>query len=714
MVESLFSDSWYRVSELKPRLRAHAQIHHHVYRGSNWYVLQDHSTGQMHRFSEEAYHIIGLMDGNLTLGRIWETACESLGDNMPTQEEVIQLLSQLHRADLLQTDIPPDISDMYQRHESSQRSRIMGQLRSPFSIRIPLLDPERFLEATGFITRPLFGWTAFMLWLLAVISAIALVTMHWTELTSNLADRVLAMENIFLLWVTYPVIKAVHEFGHAYAVKRWGGEVHEMGIMFLVFVPIPYVDASSATAFRERYQRIIVGGAGIMIEAFLASAAMWTWVSVEPGVVRSLAFNIMIIAGVSTILFNGNPLLRYDAYYMLSDFLEIPNLAIRANRYIGYICRRYLLSIKDAQTPVTDRGEAQWLFVYGFASFFYRIFITIRIALFVAGKFFIIGIVLMIWGLLNAIISPIYRVIRLFVMDGQLRSRRRRVILMAGALLLLLLLAVTALPLPSFTVAEGVLWPPDNSQVVAGIDGLVREVRASSGQNVSKGDVLLVCENVDLDTELAVLKAQLKELDARYRLSSVKDRTEAEIVQDEISSLEEEIKRKKAERDELVIRSPCDGVLLIERGDDLPGQLLRRGARVGYVVDFRNVTGRVVVTQDDIDLVRNENRSVMVRTAGEIGREYPAVVKREVPAASNELPSLALSLEGGGSIALDPNEKNSVRSFETLFQFEVVISGAPINTIGERIYVRFEHSPEPLALRWYRAIRRTLLGRFNV
>jgi putative peptide zinc metalloprotease protein len=422
----------------------------------------------------------------------------------------------------------------------------------------------------------------------------------------------------------------------------------------------------------------------------------------------------MIISGVSTILFNGNPLLRYDAYYMLSDFLEIPNLALRANRYIGYICRRYLLNIKEARTPVTDRGEAQWMFFYGFASFFYRIFITIRIALFVAGKFFIIGIILMIWGLFNAVASPVYRVARLLVMDSQLRLKRKRVILLAGGLLLLLLIAILAVPFPSFTVAEGVLWPPDNSQVVAGVDGFIKEVKVSSGREVRRGDVLLVCENWDLEAELAVLEAQYKELEARYRLSSVKDRTDAEIVKDEMSSLEEEITRKKAQKAELVIKSPCDGIFLLDRGDDIAGQLLRRGARIGYVVDFSGVTGRVVVTQGDIDRVRSENKSVTVRTAGETGREYSALVKREIPAASNDLPSLALSLEGGGSIALDPNEKDGAKSYEKLFQFEIAISEAPINTIGERIYARFEHSPEPLALRWYRAVRRTLLGKFNV
>ena len=144
MANSLFSISWYRVADLKPRLRSHVQIHRHTYRGKDWYILQDHSTGRFHRFSPEAYLIIGLMDGQRTLKEIWEAACERLGDDMPTQDEVIGLLAQLHRADALQSDIPPDIEDLHQRSIRQQRSRWLNVLRSPLSIRIPLVDPDRF------------------------------------------------------------------------------------------------------------------------------------------------------------------------------------------------------------------------------------------------------------------------------------------------------------------------------------------------------------------------------------------------------------------------------------------------------------------------------------------------------------------------------------------------------------------------------------------
>lgn len=714
MAESLFSESWYRVANLKPRLRSHAEIHRHNYRGKDWYVLQNHSSGQFHRFSPEGYHIIGLMDGVRTLDEIWEAACANLGDDMPTQEEVIHLLSQLHQADVLLTDIPPNIEDLHRRYTRQKRARLLGQLGSPFAIRLPFLDPERFLSATQFIFRPLFGWGGILIWCLVVGSAILLANLHWVELTSNLADRVLAMENLVLLWLCYPVIKAFHEFGHAYAVRRWGGEVHEMGVMLLVFVPVPYVDASAATAFWEKRKRIMVGAAGILIEAFLAALAMWVWIIVEPGVVRALAYNVMIIAGVSTLLFNGNPLLRFDAYYILSDYLEIPNMGTRANAYIGYICKRYLLNMKDARNPASAPGETKWLFTYGIAAFGYRMFIMVRIAMFVAGKFFFIGIALAVWGVFSMLVLPLYKVLRRAFSNPVFQSKRKRLSVLVGICIGIVGTMLLAIPIPSFTVAQGILKAPADSQLYAGTDGFIKQVLGTSGQTTEPGDPLILCENPDLSAEVKALEAELAELESRHRFSTTRDRTEARILTDEIDRIKAELKEKKREKEKLIIRSPGPGVFLLPDPENLPNHYIWRGTPIGYVVDFSKVTALVVVPQSQVDRIRRGTLGVIAMPAESVGREYDAFIKREVPAASNELPSLALSLEGGGHLALDPGDRDSAKAFEKLFQFEVVIRDFDIKAIGERVYVRFEHEAEPIIYRWYRSFRRTLLSRFSV
>lgn len=384
----LFSDSWYRVKGLRPLLRQHARIYHHVYRGQNWHVLQDISTGRYHRFSAEAYFIIGLMDGQRSLDEIWNLACERLGDNMPTQEEVIGLLGQLHRADALMMDIPPDIAELIERRDQQRRMRFWGQLRSPMSIKIPLFDPERFLNRTFPLVQPLFGWFGLVMWGFLTIWALTLLGPNWTALTADVADRVFSLENLTLIGFLYPVVKIIHEFGHAYAVKRWGGEVHEMGVMFLVLMPVPYVDASASLAYSNKYQRMLVAAAGILVELLLASLALIAWSHMEAGPARSVVYNVLLICGVSTLLFNGNPLLRFDAYYVFSDFLEIPNLGARGNRYLAYLFQKVVLGVKGLISPAHTPGEARWLGGYALAAFVYRIFISVRIILFVAGKFF--------------------------------------------------------------------------------------------------------------------------------------------------------------------------------------------------------------------------------------------------------------------------------------------------------------------------------------
>ena len=713
-MEELFSQSWYRVVNLRPRLRSHAQIHRHVYRGQDWYVLQDHSTGRFNRFTPEAYFFVGLMNGRRTMGEIWEAAGRQLGDSMPTQDEVIGLLSQLHRTDVLQGDIPPDMVEIRERQQQVRRNRFWGLLKSPMAMRFPLFDPDRFLNATMPMLRPLFGWLGLALWMLVVGGALIQVPSHWGDLATNLADRVLSLENLALLWLVYPLVKVLHEFAHAYAVKLWGGEVHEMGIMLLVLMPLPYVDATSASAFRLKRRRMLVGAAGVLAEMFLAALAMLVWINVEPGAVRALSYNVMLVAGVSTVLFNGNPLLRFDAYYVLSDYLEIPNLGTRGSRYLGYLLQRYLLGIKDVSFPPASAGEKRWLLFYALASFVYRIFISIRIVVFVAGKFFFVGVLLAAWSVSNMLVTPAVRSWKVLFQDGGMCKKRGRIIWTAAAGVGLTILLVGVVPVPLFTIAEGVVWVSEQARVHAGVDGFVDAVMAEPQQPVHAGDQLIACVNPELAVRVQVLAAELEEFRARHRVSVLADRTEAEILQEEIRRVEKELARERERLAALVVRSAADGRFLLPDAQNLPGRFVRRGTPLGYVVGPDQCRVRVVVPQEDIDRVRNGTRRIEARLAQDIDRILPARIVRAVPAASSELPSLALSLEGGGRIALDPRHAEAPQAFEKLFQFEMVIPGLASDRIGERVLVRFVHPPEPLAWRWYRLVRRLLLSRFDV
>lgn len=713
MTESLFSQSWYRVADLKIRLRQHAVIHRHTYRDKLTYILQDHVTGQFHRFTPEAYQIIGLMDGEKTLQQIWEIACEKLGDDMPTQSEVITLVAKLNRANVIQSDILPDIEDLHSRHHEFERRRLLQQFKSPLSIRIPLLDPENFLRKTMPLVSPLIGFGGALLWITVVIYGFIQLVVHWEVLTSNIGDRVLALENLVLIAMTYPVVKAIHELGHAYCVKKWNGEVHEIGIMFLVFFPVPYVDATAASAFPSKYHRMLVGAAGILVEAFLAALAMIIWTYVEQGAVRALMFNVMLISGFSTLLFNGNPLLRFDAYYVLADYLEMPNLGIRGNNYIGYLVKRYLFGVEELISPAASKSEAFWLAGYALASFIYRIFITIGISLFVGSKYFVFGTIICLWFIYLMIVSPMIKVISKPMTDPQLINKRSRVFFISSALLTLLVAFLFFLPLPLATRAEGIIWVSDQAYIRSEVNGFISRIAVNSNEYVTSGNVLVDMENPQLDAKVDLLDAQVRESEARYQ-ASLEDKVASEIIREEYRYILQEYQRELERQSKLQIKAKHSGTLVIYDHNNMLGRFISRGEMLGYVVDYNNLPVMVMVKEDDIDQVRNDTLSVELRFVSNPDEVFTGKIRRIVPSSTRNLISPVLSINGGGNIALDPNAENQDQTFEPYFQIEIDVPEAVPTRIEERIHVLFKHEPEPIAKRWYRVIRRVFLRQFNV
>jgi putative peptide zinc metalloprotease protein len=715
MSNSLFSPSWYRVAGLKPRLRSHVEIHRHHYRGELWYVLQDHSSGRFQRFTPAAYLLIGLMDGKRTVQEIWDLSRARLGEDAPNQEEVIRLLSQLHAVDGLQADVIPDTAELLKRAEKRERGKWLQNLRSPLFVRFHVLDPERFLNRFQWLARPFFSWFGAVLWLVVVGIAVFLVGMHWPELTENITDRVLAPQNLVILWLTFPFLKAFHEFGHGFAVKTKGGEVHDMGIMLLVFTPIPYVDASAASAFRRKKERVLVGAAGMAVEVFLAALALFVWISVEPGPVRSVAYNVIFIAGISSVLFNGNPLLRYDAYYILSDLLEIPNLGPRGIRYITYLLQRYLLGIPDTEPPLATSGEKVWFVIYSIASFCYRMFIYAVIVLFIATKFFFIGALFACWAVVNMFVWPAVKVVRFLASSPRVRRRRLRAVTATVLTVAGLVALVTLVPVPLSTTAEGVIWAPDKAFVRAGTDGFVERLLVPPGMPVRPGQPLVECADPLLPAEIRVLEAQLEELEAVYDAEMISDRVKAHITKQEIEHVTGKLNDALERAAELTIRSGCAGEFVVPIPQDLPGRFVRRGELVGYLLERGCVTVRVVVNQSDVDFVRHNTQTVHVRFPEKISQRLPALLRREVPAATDQVPGRALTQEGGGAIAVDPRDRLGTKAFQKVFLFDIELPfHEGFYNVGGRVYVRFDHGEEPLFRRWYRAIRQLFLRRFNV
>jgi putative peptide zinc metalloprotease protein len=548
-----------------------------------------------------------------------------------------------------------------------------------------------------------------------VVVGLFVAGVHWAELTESITDRILAPQNILLLWVTFPLLKVLHEFGHAFAIKALGGEVHEMGIVLLVLTPIPYVDATSSSAFRNKWERIVVSAAGMAVELFIAVVALLLWVHIEPGAFRALLYNVIFIAGVSSLFFNGNPLLRYDAYYILADLLEIPNLASRGMQYMSYLAQRYCFGVRDAEPPLSTGGERVWFVIYTVASFAYRIFIYASIILFLGGQFFVAGVVLAIWAAATMIVLPIVKSIKFLSSSPTLGKKRTRAILVSGVALVVALGFVSLVPVPLSTLAEGVIWLPENVFVRAATEGFVDRLMVTEGAVVKRGDPLVQCFDPLLPARISALESRLRELRARYDAEVLTKRVQAEITKEEMAHVKAELQRSRERDAELLIHSAAAGVFHSPMAQDLPGRFVKRGELLGYVLDRSTLTVRAVVSQSDVDFVRQRSVGVKIRLQERLPETLRAVVKRELPAATEELPSRTLGQQGGGQVPVAPQDQMGVKAFQKLFLFDLEVPDEScFYNVGGRAYVRFDHGWEPLMWRWYRSIRELFMRRFNV
>ncbi|MBI3917578.1 MAG: efflux RND transporter periplasmic adaptor subunit [Betaproteobacteria bacterium] len=710
----LLSSSWYRVAELCPRLRSHVRIHRHHYRGSLWYVLEDRVSRRMHRFNPVAYYLIGQMDGRRTVQEIWDSAINRFGDDAPTQDETIRLLGQLHAAEVLQTEVTPDVAELLRRARRGKPKTWVQNLRSPLAVRLPLIDPDRFLERWFPWYRPLFGWGGLMLWCVVVGWAVFAAASHWNELTQDFSARVLAPQNLLLMWLLFPVLKLFHEFGHACATKAWGGEVHEMGIMFIVLMPIPYVDASAASAFAQTRRRVLVGAAGMVVELFIASVALFLWLEVQPGLFRAALYNIMLIAGISTVLFNANPLLRFDGYYILGDLIQIQNLRMRGQQYLTHLIESGPFGVDVPEFDAT-RAEKCWFVGYTIAAFFYRIFIMLVIAVFIASEYMIVGVALALWALIAAFVYPVIKGIGYLFFHARLRRRRLRAVASTAAIVGAAAVLLMAVPLPHWTGAQGVIWVPRDAEVRAGADGFVRKIVATPGSFVVRGSPLIVAENPELTPRIQVLEAQLRLFQARAQAELLVDRARWNLTREEIEATRAELAYMRQRREDLTVRSPTSGIFVTSMPvQDLPGRFLRNGQEIGFVVPASTVTVRVLVSQDDIDLVRSGSEAVRVKLAGRTHESFDATIVREVPAAVSEVGNLAMSSLGGGSAPLDPRDASKPTTLNTWFEFELALPATRAFVLGEHVYARFEHAAAPLSRRIYQAVRQLFLRRFAV
>lgn len=721
-MQAIWSEHWHAVRHLTPRLRDGVQVLHRRLRQRDWVLLTDPISQRFHRVSPAVWQVLRLLDGQRSLDQVWAAACalperatDQARHSAITQTELVQLMASLHANDLLQSQVSPDAGEVQERYQRQSRLRLKQSWLNPLNVRLPLLHPDRWFERHAALARALISLPVLLLWLALVLPATALAWQHWAALTENLSDRVLAGSNVVLLWFTYPVVKAVHEWAHGIAVKAFGGSVREIGLMFMVFTPVPYVDATSSYRFPSKWARALVAAAGIMAELALGAVALYVWLLAEPGIVRAVAFNVILISGVSTVIINGNPLMRYDGYFIASDLLEVPNLAQRANQYLVYLLDRYGFGAHDARPPQQVQGERALLLVYGVVSPIYRLIITFGLIWFVASEYLFVGAVMALLALYSAVIMPLWRGWK-HLREGSSLAGRRRPALRRSAVVLGLGLGFVALvPVPFYSVHQAVVWVPDEAIVRAVSAGQVTQVHAAPGAFVAAGAAVLQMDSPVLTGELAVASAGLARAQAQLRQAEAQAPPKAQALQAELASREAKLADAQARVAGLAVQAGSAGRWVPHAATALDGRYVKRGEVLGYLVSGASPVVRSAVTQEDMDMIRSRGLGAEVRLNQAMATPVPASGLRQVPGGDFELVSPALGTSGGGEIAVDPAKPGGTHTLKRVFDVELrMAQPSPSAVFGDRAYVRFDLGTAPLGWQWYLRLRQLFLARLSV
>ena len=724
-MQALLSDHWYAVRHLKPQLRGGIQALHRKLRGRQWVLLSDPVSQRFHRVTPRVWQVLSLFDGQRTLDDIWDAACvliECADAPHPlepgiavTQTELVQLVSTLHANDLLRSQVSPDVSEVFERHQRQERMRVKQAWLNPMSLRLPLLHPDAWFDKHAALARLLFTWPMLIVWLVLVTPAGFLAWHHWAELTENLSDRVLSASNLALLWFIYPIVKSIHEWAHGMAVKAWGGTVREVGIMFIFFSPVPYVDASASYRFSSKWARATVAAAGILAELVLGALAMYVWVLAQPGLVTALAFNVVLIAGVSTLLINGNPLMRYDGYFIACDVLELPNLAQRAAQYRTYLVDRYVLGSEEAQPPVGADPERWILLFYAVAAPLYQLSVAIGVMWFVAGQYLLVGAIMAMVAVWSTLVLPIWRGWKHLAESAPLTKRRDVAMRRAVAMLVLVLGFLLLVPMPFHAVHQAVVWLPDEAIVRAEGAGHISQVWRQRDELAMPGQTLLALDSPALLADLGKAAGAVAHTTAELRQAEMASPARAQALHNELVARDAALDEAARKVSALDVTVRTKGHWMPAQPVELQGRYVKRGEVLGYLIDGPSRLVRVAITQEDMNIIRTHLAGVEVRLANDMGRVLRATVKRQVSGGKFDLVSPALGTSGGGEIGVDPAQGKGTRSLQRVFDMEIaLLQPSSVAAFGDRAYVRFDLGATPLARQWFLRLRQIFLSRLSL
>lgn len=713
---STFSDNWHQVAELRLGLLPSVRVHKQLYRGREWYVLQDIGSEKYFRLRPVAYRFASELSPRRTVDQVWQGFVERHPEEAPGQEEVMQLLAQLHHANLLFFRSDADNDQIFQRYQKQTTRENLGKLMAFLYVRIPVWNPNDFLNAWRPVLTRFFGPFSFLLWLVVVLYAAWQIVVDWDALWSQ-GQGILSLANLPWLYVAIFVLKLFHEMSHAIVCKKYGGQVHTMGIMFIIFTPLPYIDASASWSMRNRWHRVAVGAAGMYVELFFAALAALVWLNTGSGPVNSMAFNLMVAGSVSSLLFNGNPLLRFDAYYMLADMTELPNLYQKANQQWLYYLDRWLLGTERAEMPAQSLGEGVWFTAYGALSLVYRLFIMVVITLMVSDLWLGLGLLMAIMMSFVWVILPLQKLLKYLLTSPKLMRNRTRAWLVTLTGFTLIVLALGVLPAPYGIKSPGVVLAGERTSVFSGYGGVLEDIHVRPGQAVAAGEVLFRLHNDELRRDLEIVGHQITETEWLIRQALDQADADPEPLRTQLSALRGRQTSLQQHAAGLTIRAPISGFW---QGDNLQerlGATLSRNETLGRIIAGSGNEFVAVVNQGAAaELFERTLSRASIRLAGQAAQAVAVTDLALIPFQQQTLPSPALSIRGGGS--LPTQDDGTGREVATQAFYELVArvtdGTGPVWRDGMTGFLRVALPARPIAWQVWRRLRQLVQRRYQL
>ena len=661
--------------------------------GERYYHLELPAESKFYRIGYAEYVFLSLLDGDRTFAQALTLSAQALGAEALDRRQANQCYQWL-----LENGLARLIEGSRRSKPTAQSSGLLRQLLNPFWIRVPLADPDAWIDAALPWSRWFLSPASVAVGTAFIVASWFALFIHWSEFMEE-GRAVLQPDNWLWLAVAWVALKVIHELAHALSCKRHGGRVREMGLIFILMAPMAYVDVTSSWRFGSKWKRMHVAAAGMYAELLVASCAIVGWLCTDSLVWSDHCRNIVIAAGVATVLFNANPLMRFDGYYLLSDGLEIPNLYEEANRRLSEIATWIWFGRRSTRPRQTGwRGAV--VLAYGVAAAVWRLLVCVSLLVTASVLFQGAGVVLAVVGGCLWSAGAVRGVVTAFVDQWKQRpaslARASLVSAVVGATLLLLWLHA---PAPGFVNAPGVVEYRELSAARSQADGFVKRVLAVDGQFVREGDLVIELENRELRSQARDLALQISQTTLRQRQARERrEWAEVQVHSRDLQALQEQQQQLREQLEQLAVRAPADGRLAAPRLAKSVGGYVRRGEELFVVGDEQEKEIRVALHQDDVDqAVAWLEQSVSFRDRG--GRLQRGAFVRLSPRASRQLPHPAMGAAAGGPLAIQDGDEGEPVLTEPRFQATVEVGSRPAASLrcGQVVQVHFGPRRERLA-----------------